>query len=96
MHAYYDFFTGVVQSVCFEHELIEKNNLNNVTQINNFLLITASTQAFAEITKSFRTLSRNQPVNVTVLLLPKYNSKNFKYYNVFGDDFINKKEHLLK
>lgn len=68
--------------------------------IRNYLFVVSSKNAFDSLYEEKETFILNSlsikdkcPVNIILFLLPKHNSPNYSYYNIVGNDFINKKDH---
>lgn len=68
--------------------------------IQNYLFVTSSKNAFNAIyeeRKNFvynHTKSNNCPINLTLLLLPKFNSTKYYYFPVTGKDFLKVSEYV--
>lgn len=98
LDAYNYLANSIVNATLVKFSLIDRANTAPYI-INNFLFVVSSKNAFNAIFREKRYFypniaNSNQPhVNIILMLLPKYNSKNYFYFSVIGADFIQEKEH---
>lgn len=100
LDAYKDLTKAVSNALTQTIVMKPSGNETGPINIKNYLFVVSSKNAFDSLYEEKETFILNSlfvkdkcPVNIILFLLPKHNSPNYSYYNIVGNDFINKKDH---